>query len=411
METIKKRCRYYNGVADDTKGCSRSVALLWKKDIDVSLMPISLHHIDVTDHLPIQLKLCSAHHTPRHGGRKRFKFENMWALHDECLEIVKGREKKIKECTVKLATSNRTEFGHVQSKIQALELALQVDFLRNGDSNLRWLYTRASTRRAANHITPLLDESGQEKNDRIFQAKYFPNCSILDVRLGYRPSFTWRSMLGACDLIKKGARWLIVNEHSISVWSDPWLSRPYSFMPVHPPTTSNLNSPWKVVDLIDHGLGTWKESVIKASFIPCDVELILSISCCPAWPNDMLIWNFSSDDNFTVRSAYHLARSLKNQETASSSALVATNLWSKLWALNIPPIIKIFRWKVAIGALVTRNDIAKRIRDSYMSCHICGTFEDSTVYTLPKVPPSYGNLGCEPISFRAMVQTFSLHLR
>ncbi|KAJ8438337.1 hypothetical protein Cgig2_013385 [Carnegiea gigantea] len=155
----------------------------------------------------------------------------------------------------------------------------------------------------------------------ILQAKYFPNCSILGAGLGHRPSFIWRSILGVRDLVKSGARWLIGNGHNILVWSNLWRPRPYSFKPVH--TSTTLNPSWKVADLIDYNLGSWKESVVKASFIPCDAKLILSISLCPVWPNETLI-------ELTVRSAYHLARSLKSLEAASSSAPEATNHWSKL---------------------------------------------------------------------------------
>jgi len=121
----------------------------------------------------------------------------------------------------------------------------------------------------------------------ILEAKYFPNCSILDAGFGHRPSLTWRSILGVRDLVKRGARWLIGNGHNISVWSNLWCPGPYSFKLVH--TSTALNSSWKVANLIDYNLGSWKESVVKASFIPCNAKLILSISLCPAWPNDKLM--------------------------------------------------------------------------------------------------------------------------
>jgi len=55
---------------------------------------------------------------------------------------------------------------------------------------------------------------------------------------------------------------------------------------------SSPSPPWKVADLIDYDLGSWKESVVKASFINYDAKLILSVPLCPAWPNDTLIWHF-----------------------------------------------------------------------------------------------------------------------
>jgi len=62
----------------------------------------------------------------------------MWALYDKCDESAKNVwkehaapcnafmvEQKIKDCTVKLATWSKIEFGHVQSKIRELELSLR----------------------------------------------------------------------------------------------------------------------------------------------------------------------------------------------------------------------------------------------------------------------------------------------
>ena len=49
-------------------------------------------HIDakLSDHLSIQLKLSGNNLTSRIGGKRGFKFKNMWALHDKCGEIVKS---------------------------------------------------------------------------------------------------------------------------------------------------------------------------------------------------------------------------------------------------------------------------------------------------------------------------------
>jgi len=47
MLKIKKRLRDFDGVAVDARGRSAGVALLWKKGLDVSLLSLSLHHVDV----------------------------------------------------------------------------------------------------------------------------------------------------------------------------------------------------------------------------------------------------------------------------------------------------------------------------------------------------------------------------
>jgi hypothetical protein len=39
---------------------------------------------------------------------------------------------------------------------------------------------------------------------QIFQAKYYPQSSILMATLDKRPSFAWRSLLSACEVFKQG---------------------------------------------------------------------------------------------------------------------------------------------------------------------------------------------------------------
>ena len=52
---------------------------------------------------------------------------------------------------------------------------------------------------------------------RIMKAKYFANCSILEAKMGYRPSFAWRSILGSCELVKEGMFWRIGNGESTAI--------------------------------------------------------------------------------------------------------------------------------------------------------------------------------------------------
>lgn len=46
---------------------------------------------------------------------------------------------------------------------------------------------------------------------RILKAKYYPNSSVLEARLGNKPSFAWRSIVGSCDLVKQVLYWGIGN--------------------------------------------------------------------------------------------------------------------------------------------------------------------------------------------------------
>ena len=46
---------------------------------------------------------------------------------------------------------------------------------------------------------------------RVFKARFFPNCSILDAKDSNSGSYAWKSILGARDVIKKGMVWRIGN--------------------------------------------------------------------------------------------------------------------------------------------------------------------------------------------------------
>jgi len=137
---------------------------------------------------------------------------------------------------------------------------------------------------------------------------------ILAADLGARPSFTWRNILSVCDLVLKGSRWLISNGHSVSVWDNPWLPHPFSLRPIRRPDDGSPS--WKVADLIDFNLRSWKEDVIRTSFLTCDAEEILNILLCHLWSCDKFIWHFLADREFTVRFAYQLAQTLKGSSNA-----------------------------------------------------------------------------------------------
>ena len=52
---------------------------------------------------------------------------------------------------------------------------------------------------------------------RVYKAKYFPKETFLDAQVGRRPSYVWRSILAARDIIKKGSWWCIGNGQRIHI--------------------------------------------------------------------------------------------------------------------------------------------------------------------------------------------------
>ncbi|GKV49287.1 hypothetical protein SLEP1_g56044 [Rubroshorea leprosula] len=98
-----------------------------------------------------------------------------------------------------------------------------------------------------------------------------------EAKLGFTPSWIWRSLLQGRDVLKLGLRWNIGNGQNVFLWGHKWI-----------PTKQGcqVSTPQP-----QHGY---------------NVRAIVQVSAGPS--PDKLIWHFTRTGEFTVRSAYHLAR-------------------------------------------------------------------------------------------------------
>ncbi|KAL0322803.1 UNVERIFIED_CONTAM: hypothetical protein Sangu_1899600 [Sesamum angustifolium] len=122
--------------------------------------------------------------------------------------------------------------------------------------------------------------------------------------------------MAAQDLFRAGCRWRVGTGLSIRVWSDPWLPRPRSFKPITPAPTSMEYM--RVSDFIDPHSHEWDVTKIRQFLRPIDSDLILGIPLSQTGEQDVLIWHYSRNGVFSVRSAYHLACSLDDRPCSSS---------------------------------------------------------------------------------------------
>jgi hypothetical protein len=65
---------------------------------------------------------------------------------------------------------------------------------------------------------------------RVFKAKYFASREFMTASLGNRPSYAWRSISMAREVLQLGMRWHIGDGRSVKIWHDPWLPLKGSFM-------------------------------------------------------------------------------------------------------------------------------------------------------------------------------------
>ena len=123
---------------------------------------------------------------------------------------------------------------------------------------------------------------------RIMKAKYYPECLALEAPLGNRPSFAWRSIHRASELVKNGLVWRVGNGETVQIWKDRWLPTPTTYMVQSPP---NLLDPQATVSqLIDVDTKWWNEALLEQLFSREEVISIQSIPLSTTNQEDSLIW-------------------------------------------------------------------------------------------------------------------------
>lgn len=110
---------------------------------------------------------------------------------------------------------------------------------------------------------------------RLLKARYFKSSSIFNASVGSNPSYVWRSMLAARDLITKGAVLRVGNGESINAWDDPWIPN-INDNKVCTPMVIGLENA-KVSSLLNLEENVWDVNFLRDVFYNEDVERILKI--------------------------------------------------------------------------------------------------------------------------------------
>ncbi|CAL1387047.1 unnamed protein product [Linum trigynum] len=209
---------------------------------------------------------------------------------------------------------------------------------------------------------------------RLLKAKYHPKCNILEAKIGWRPSYVWRSLMGAQDLLKSGCRWRIGSGEEVYIWKDKWVPgldnfQVFSYCPF-------LDWDSKVSCLIDQETRTWRRDLIEIMFSQEEQQAILDIPLTSEIVKDSLCWTGTENGKYTVRSGYDMEMNRIGEVLAGSGTEQEMNDgWKKLWGLNIPGKIKVFLWKVAHNIVPVGVKIRKKSNRRGEECPNCGMKE------------------------------------
>ncbi|XP_048628884.1 uncharacterized protein LOC125599899 [Brassica napus] len=160
-----------------------------------------------------------------------------------------------------------------------------------------------------------------------------------------RPSYGWRSMMAAKDLVTKGLR-RTRNREDTLVWQDLWLPDETA----RPPTITHDYDPnLRVSDLIDPVEKEWDNSKLRSLLHPNDIPLVRSLNLKRNPGRDGYCWNLTTSGKYSVKSGYMLILS---------------------------------------GAISVNERLFKRHIGNDPSCPRCGCAEETINHTIFTYPPA-----------------------
>lgn len=141
---------------------------------------------------------------------------------------------------------------------------------------------------------------------------------------------------------------------NIDIWRDPWLADETGRFV----TSNEVDSLVNVIDIIDLNAMEWREDLILEHFNDRDARSIWSIPLSWRAPRDKLIWNYSKDGNYSVKTSYVLGKSL--------SLNTFNCAWTKIWEMDVSPKVRHFLWRIFTNTLPVRGLLKFR--------HLIGSF-------------------------------------
>lgn len=104
--------------------------------------------------------------------------------------------------------------------------------------------------------------------------------------------------------------------------------------------------------IIDRNTGSWNRTLVGELFLEPEATIICNIPLSRFGHNDKLIWRATTSGIFSVRSAYHLDISRKEQfQGEGSNPAKDEVIWKVIWHLNIPNSAHVFIWRACKNIL------------------------------------------------------------
>ena len=152
---------------------------------------------------------------------------------------------------------------------------------------------------------------------KVFKARFFPTCSVLESGVKTNGSYAWQNILKAREVVKQGAYWLIGDGTIVQIMGDKWLPDMSTKHIISPQKNLPMNA--KVCALIDEDGPRWITKRVTQEFFPREAQQILGIPLSLNLVPDLLIWAGTKSGRYMTKSAYKMLTSKLDLSTPSPS--------------------------------------------------------------------------------------------
>jgi hypothetical protein len=81
----------------------------------------------------------------------------------------------------------------------------------------------------------------------------------------------------------------------------------------------------------------------------------------PSTQLDKLVWGAAKNEQFNVRSVYHVVIEIgRRYAGGSSNERPHISIWRRIWRIGGPRVVKLFMWQVCNDILPTNKNLLKR---------------------------------------------------
>lgn len=210
---------------------------------------------------------------------------------------------------------------------------------------------------------------------KLYRARYFPDGSFFDAKLGHNPSFIWRSIWESRDLIMKGIRWRVGPGESISIKGQPWLSDELN---LYVETENQGLENQKVSSLLCMDRREWYVELLRDMFTVRDQNFVLNTKLEAESRRDVVYWEKESTWMYYVKSAYKLIQSMKGHWHTSN----IDEIWSKFWRIRAPPKALNMVWRALNNCLPTLMQLREKHVQVTQICPVCFVGEETIFHSL-----------------------------